>query len=287
MSEANEAHLDAASATGPVSATAEIDSGSTTVVASLSTLWSELPLRTLKTVLIIDAIVIGLYLAALAFATQNHNLFFLLDLESEGNPPSWWYGTQQLLVGIVFLLLATRIFDSVRDIKAFRSLFFAGGLGFTYISLDEVGEVHEIGSRILVNNHAVGVLVLQMQGLLNIHHRIRGAGVWIPVYAIIGTILLIWLVPRAIKAFRVWRGPATTFLIGFGIFAFTAAILQVAGYFTPEGTAIHDIYLITEQALKMAGISIALYGTTQVLASGLESVTQQVAAERQPDVSQD
>lgn len=247
---------------------------------ALLRIWHELPLRALRTALIIDAVVIGLYLLALAVASHNHNLFFLLDMEAEGNPPSWWYGTQQFLVGAVFLILSSGIFSSVRNIRDFRPLFFVAGLGFTYISLDEVGEVHEIGSRILINVHAIARAQMSLQTMLHVHHTPRGGGIWLGVYFLMGIALLIWVVPRGIEAFKLWRKPATTFLVGFGIFVFSAAILQVVGYFTKEGTGIHDVYVITEQALKIGGISIALYGATQVLAEGLTILTRQLSGER-------
>ena len=82
------------------------DAGATTAKESLLAWFDTVPGRALKVVLTADALLLVLYLIGLALATHIHGLFFLLDLKSEGNPPTWWYGTQQFLVGMTFLLLA-------------------------------------------------------------------------------------------------------------------------------------------------------------------------------------
>jgi hypothetical protein len=247
---------------------------------SICALWEALPKRTLRVALAFDGALLALYVIGVLFAYQNPNLFFLLDLEAEGNPPSWWYGSQQLLLALAFLLLASRLFDRIEDIRRFRALFLVSAIGFGFVSLDEVGEVHEIGSRILVDLKFIGHAEQWFeQSVLHIKHRLHGGGIWIAVYALIGVVLLFWLVPQIIRAYKVWSRQVTTVAVGFGIFAFSAAVLQVVGYFTKRGTAAHFIYVFTEQALKMVGISIALYGVVQVVALGLTAVTRALADE--------
>jgi hypothetical protein len=99
------------------------------------------------------------------------------------------------------------------------------------------------------------------------------------VYAIVGLAVLMWLVPRVIAAYKIWPKEVTTVAIGFGIFAFSAAVLQVLGYFTKSGTPLHVLYVVVEQSLKMSGISIALFGALKVLGASMQKLVQQLGEE--------
>ncbi|MDR3686202.1 MAG: hypothetical protein P4L93_04505 [Coriobacteriia bacterium] len=251
---------------------------STELCGSLVRWWRGMPATVFKWALAIDAIFLALYVLSSAFARGSVELVFLLSLEAEGNPPSWWYGSQQLLVALAFLLLASQLFASDERIRRFRSLFLVSGLGFGFISLDEVGEVHEIGSRALVRFKALGAFTETVEhSVFHIKQRIHGGGTWIVVYAIIGIALLFWLVPQIIKAYKVWPKEVGLVAIGFGIFAFSAAVLQVVGYFTKVGTLRHYVYVFVEQGLKMGGMSIALFGVLLVLSAGAIRLTEALA----------
>lgn len=241
--------------------------------------WRAMPSTGLKWALAIDALVLALYVLGAAFWQRSVELWFFVNLEREANPPSWWFGIQQLLVAIVFLMLASRLFESDERIRPLRALFLVSGIGFGFISLDEIGEVHEIGSRLLARSDAIGNLAYRVEhGVFHIKQRIHGGGLWIVVYAIIGVILLFWLVPQVIRAFKLWPREVGLVAVGFGVFAFSAAVLQVLGYFTKVGTMAHYIYVFVEQGLKMAGISIALYGTLLVLSAGAILLTQRLSS---------
>ena len=245
---------------------------------SLLDLWRRLPAAVLRTTLAIDGLFLAFYVLVMAFAAKDHYIVVLLGLEGEGNVPTWWYGSQQLLVAIVFLLLASGLFSADQRLRPLRPLFIVSGLGFGFISLDEVGEVHEIGSRILGRVKEINVLEQQLVSALHIKHRVvGGGGLWIPLYTVIGIAMLVWLVPQVVNAFRVWPKQVTTVAIGFGVFAFSAAVLQVVGYFFKPESPAHNMYVFVEQGLKMVGISIALYGAVQVFAAGADLLTRRLA----------
>jgi hypothetical protein len=245
--------------------------------STLMDLWDRLPVLTLRFALGVNALFVVLYLIGVAFFAKAPNAFFLLSLEREGNPPSWWYGSQQLLVALVFLALASRMFEFDERIRPLRALFFASALGFTFISLDEVGELHELGSRMLLGIKGIQALETTFEhSVLHVKHHLHGGGLWIVVYAIVGVVVLAWLIPRVVEAYKIWPREVITVGVGFGIFAFSAAVLQVLGYFTKSGTSIHVLYVVVEQALKMSGISIALFGALSVLSAGAQRLVQQL-----------
>lgn len=225
-----------------------------------------LPKWVFRVALAVDATFLLLYVVGVTFAVSNRTVFFLLDLNAEGNPPSWWFGTQQFLVALTFLIVASWMFANDTRVQPVRRLFLAAGLGFLFISADEIGELHEIGSRILAGLPAVRTFEGWVMRALHVTHNLRGGGLWIPVYVVLGVALIIWAAPYAVKAYGLWRHQFLIVAMGFGIFAVSAAVLQVVGYFLPTGSTAHNIYVFVEQALKMFGISVVLYGAMQVLA---------------------
>lgn len=251
--------------------------------ASLASLteqwWGRLPAFALRWALAIDGVFLLLYLVGVTWFSKNPNVAFLLSLEREGNPSTWWYGSQQLLVALAFLMLTVRLFEGDDKIRPFRSLFMVSALGFGFISLDEVGEIHEIGSRILVLNRSVGKFLEDFEhNVFHVKHRIHGGGVWIVVYGIIGVVLLFWLVPQVIRAFRAWPKEVAIVGAGFLTFAFSAVVLQVYGYFTKVGSFKHTAYVFVSQGLKMGGMSVALYGVLLVLSAGAIGLTRRLAS---------
>lgn len=262
---------------------AEIDADSKQTKADLIDTWHRLPAFVFRAALTVDGVLLLLYALAVAFMLKAPLLFFLFDLDAEGNPPSWWFGIQQLLVALVFLLLASRIFTSDQRLRPLRPLFLTAGIGFAIISLDEIGELHESVSRLIVNSVRIRGIERRLEKSFHIAHHLRGGGVWIPLYAIIGIVALALLVPYFIKAYQLWRHQVVTAAIGFVVFVASAAILQVVGYFFPVRTLAHRIYVFVEQGLKMGGVSIVLYGITQVLGIGAERLTLRIGGDPVPD----
>lgn len=279
MTDSTDAAMAQGHPTDPVpAATAEPALDPVELSDSLVAWWRAMPGVILKWALGIDALVLVLYGMGAVFFQRSPELYFLLNLEREGNPPSWWFGSQQLLVALVFLMLAAHVFASDERIRQFRALFLVSGLGFGFISLDEIGEIHEMISRFLVRYETVGSFLEDFEhNVFHVKHRIHGGGAWIVIYAVIGIVLLFWLVPQIVKAFKVWPKAVGMVAAGFGTFAFSAAVLQVFGYFTKVGTSAHYIYVVVEQGLKMAGISVALYGALLVLSAGAVRLTQTLA----------
>ena len=245
---------------------------------TLEAWWATLPRVVLLWTLAIDVAWLTIYAIGVTFFSKNPNVSFLMSLEREGNPSTWWYGSQQFLVALAFLCLATRLFDSVENIRRFRALFTMSALGFGFISLDEVGQIHEIGSRIIVLYRPIGKFLEDFEHtFFHVKHRIHGGGVWIVVYLVIGLVVLIWLVPQIIRAFRAWPREVLIVGIGFLVFTISAVVLQVYGYFTKFGTFKHTAYVYISQGLKMGGISVCLYGALLVVSAGAIALTRQLA----------
>lgn len=248
------------------------------LAGTLEAWWAKLPRLVLTWVLAIDALWLVIYVIGVSFFSKNPNVSFLMSLEREGNPSTWWYGSQQLMVALAFLCLTMRLFDSEERIRRFRSLFMVSALGFGFISLDEVGQIHEIGSRIIVLYRPIGKFLENFEHtVFHVKHRVHGGGIWIAVYAVIGIIVLIWLVPQVVRAFKEWPREVMIVAAGFIVFAISAVVLQVYGYFTKVGTFKHFAYVFVSQGLKMTGISICLYGALLVLSAGAISLTHRLA----------
>ena len=253
-------------------------SSGATLAGTLEAWWTRLPRLVLTWALAFDALWLFIYVIGVRFFSKSPDAAFLMSLEREGNPSTWWYGSQQLLVALVFLCLATRLFDSVDRIRRFRALFTMSALGFGFISLDEVGQIHEMGSRLIVLYRPIGKFLEDFEHhVFHVKHRVHGGGVWIVVYSVIGVLVLIWLIPQLIRAFREW--PREVLLVGAGfiVFAISAVVLQVYGYFTKVGTFKHTAYVFVSQGLKMSGISVCLYGALLVLSAGAIALTRSLA----------
>jgi len=255
------------------------DSDRGRTVSDLLATWRRLPTFVLRAALTIDGIALLLYALAVGFMLKAPLLFFLFDLDAEGNPPSWWFGVQQLLVALVFLLLASRIFASDERLRPLRPLFVTAGIGFGIISLDEIGELHETISKLIEKSVKIRGFERRLTKSLHVTHHLRGGGLWIPLYAIIGIVALALLAPYFVKAYKLWRREVLTVVIGFAVFVASAALLQVVGYFFPIRSLAHRVYVFVEQGLKMGGVTIVLWGVAQVLSSGLERVTTLVAGD--------
>ena len=149
-----------------------------------------IPRRILTFVLAVDVAWLLLYLLALATATHTPNLFFMMNLKAEGNPPTWWFGTQDMLVAITFLLLGSRLFASDSRVQPVRRLFLALGIGFACISADEVGQIHEKFAPMLEQNTAIKGGEEALMRALHVSHALHGGGLWMVVYLIIGIALM-------------------------------------------------------------------------------------------------
>jgi hypothetical protein len=195
-------------------------------------------------------------------------LTFLFDVEGEGNIPAWWSGAQLLLIGLVCFTLAMWFFQSDERIAPLRRLFLVTGLAFAYLSADEIGSIHEHVSEMLQAWHWLNQVETKLLAALGKRvHRFHGGSLWIPLFAVIGVVLIAWLWPQFKLAWKLWRREMFLLALGFGVLVFGAVVLEGVGDFIPPAAKlVKHMSVGFEEGLEMLGASIVLYSVMRILA---------------------
>jgi hypothetical protein len=231
--------------------------------------WKLLPRRVLIGALIVDAFLAIAYAltADLPKTPTAKPLTFLFGLNGEGNIPAWFSGAQLLLIGLAFLVLASWIFQSDERIAALRRLFFTVGLAFVYLSADEVGQVHEKMSAVAQSWHPLYLFEIRLLAAIGFKRRkLHGGSIWIPLFAIVGLILLIWLWPQIKKAWKLWRKEILLLALGFAILALGATVVETVGNLLHSSIE-REVQVGIEEMLELVGASVMLYAAMRVLAA--------------------
>lgn len=224
-----------------------------------------------------DALVVGLYVLVAATVPVREVLFFMFDLNQEANFPSWYSSVQLLLVAIAMLALASPLFRDVPEVSALRRLWLVLGCGFVYLSADEGAVVHERASQILVQRQAAFASVLRALGMTA---KLRGGGVWIAVYAVVGLALVALLAPTIRPTLRTWPRQSLLFFAGFGLlFAGGIVVEGVSGVLHLAGAA-HLAEVALEEGLEFVGQTVLLVATTSVIAAA--AVMRETTAQAPP-----
>jgi hypothetical protein len=232
--------------------------------------WALVPKRVITGALILDVFFMIAYVITqhLAATPTTKPLIFLFDLNGEGNPTAWWQGGQLLLVGLAFFVLALWFMQGDERIAPLRRLFFVAGLTFTYLSADEVGQIHENTSQMLQSWHWLNQVETKAFAAIGKKvHRFHGGSVWIPLFAVIGIALIVWLWPQFKLAWKLWRREILLLAIGFGVLVFAATVLESLGDLIPQSA--HTLRVIEvgiEETLESVGSSIVLYSVMRVVA---------------------
>jgi hypothetical protein len=247
--------------------------------------WALTPRRVLIGALCFDAFFMLTYIITqlLRVTPTTKPLIFLVDLNAEGNAAAWWQGSQLLLIALSFFALALWFFQGVEKVAPLRRLFFVAGLAFTYLSADEIGQVHENMSRVLQSWHAFGMFELRVLNAMGIHlkHSIRGGSVWIIVFAIVGLLLIWWLWPQIRLAWKLWRREIILLVVGFGVLVFAGTVIESLGDFIPRNAySIRVIEVGIEESMESLGASIILFSAVSVLAAAGAAVLPGVAPKR-------
>lgn len=232
--------------------------------------WELLPKRTLAGALIVDAFFILAYALTIGLphTPTAKPLIFLFDLNAEGNVSSWWAGTQLLLIGLTFFMLSLWVFQSDDRIAPLRRLFFVTGLAFTYLSADEIGQVHESVSKILQSWHFLNLVEIRLLAALGHKmHKLHGGSLWIPLFAIIGVALIWWLWPQFRLGWKLWRREILLLALGFGVLVFGAVVIEASGDLIPRAAVtLRLVEIGVEEAFELVGASLMLYSGARVLA---------------------
>jgi hypothetical protein len=238
--------------------------------------WTRLPRRILVVALCADALLalfhVGVVLMPIGPASRP--LKFLFGLNGEGNVPSWYSGTQLLLVGLTFFALSLWFFQSDERLAPLRKLLIVFGTVFTYLSADEVGQIHERLSALVQSWH--WLRMVEYRTLIALGRkagRIRGGGIWIPVFVVFGAALLWWLWPLIKSALRHWRREFVLMGVGFGILVFGAVVVEALGAAIPKtATTARDVQVGIEESFEMVGVSVMLYAAMRVLAAAASRI---------------
>lgn len=239
--------------------------------AELRDNWKLLPKRALVGALIADAFVVLMYslTIGLPHTPSAKPLIFLFDLNAEGNFSSWFAGTQMLLIGLTFLLLSAWFFQADERIAPLRRLFFVTGLAFSYLSADEVGQIHENVSKLLQSWHALNLVEIRLLAALGHKvHKLHGGSLWIPLFAIIGIALIWWLWPQFKLGWKLWHREILLLALGFGVLVFGAVVIEALGDLIPN--SMYTLKLVeigVEEAFELVGASVMLYSGVRVLAA--------------------
>jgi hypothetical protein len=233
--------------------------------------WARFPRRVLTFALCVDALLLVLHacVSLMPISSASRPLTFLFGLNGEGNVPAWYSGTQLLLVGLVFFLLSSWFFQSDERIAPLRRLLTVSGIVFTYLSADEVGQIHERMSALVQSWH--WLRMVEYKTLIALGRkagRIHGGGAWIPIFIVAGIALLWWLWPQIKVALRHWRTEFVLIGVGLGMLVFGAVFIEMLGAAIPKGALLlRDIEVGIEETFEITGVSVILYGVLRVLAA--------------------
>lgn len=232
--------------------------------------WALLPKRVLTFALSADALLALLYAltAPLPRTPATKPLIFLFDLNGEGNVPAWYSGAQLLLIALACFALSLWFFQRDERIAPLRRLFVVCGLAFTYLSADEVGQIHENCSQILQSWHWLNLVEIRTLAALGRKvHRLHGGSLWIPIFLVGGAALLWWLRPQLRLAWKLWRREVLLLAIGFGTIVFGAVCVEMLGDMIPKGAdAMRLVEVGFEEGFELVGASIMLYAIARILA---------------------
>jgi hypothetical protein len=238
--------------------------------------WSKLPKRALITALALDAFFMIAYVITqhLPATPAAKPLIFVFDLNAEGNPAAWWQGNQLLLTAFGFFALSLWFFQADDRVAPLRRLFVVCGLAFTYFSMDEIGQVHENMSQMLQAWHWLNQVETHLFAAFGKKvHRFHGGSLWIPIFAVIGVALIVWLWPQFKLAWRLWRREILFLAIGFGVLVFSATVIESLGDLIPKDAyTLRVIEVAIEETGESIGSSIVLYSVASVLAVAAASV---------------
>jgi hypothetical protein len=194
------------------------------------------------------------YLLNFAIGQPAEKLTLILDLEGEANLPTWYASTKLFIVAALLGLFARQHFEP----SQLRSWPLVGlALAFLAFSADETAQIHEwVGYK-------VDTVVLEggtRAGTLFDHTGLWMFLVGLPVAAAIG--VLIWSV-----RFYLGRAPGVVskYVAGCGVLMLGAVGLEMLRNFVAPGTGAHVVQVCAEELLEMAGVTLILWGTLDLL----------------------
>lgn len=234
----------------------------------LGTAW--LP-RLVGTLLAVDLTLGALYLANAGVGKPSWFITRLLDLDGEGNLPTWYSSSQLLLLGVLlgaFVMVGT-------DWRATRAWeLMALPLLCVALSIDEVAQVHEwLGDK--------------SDMLFATGNRAES---WLPRT---GLWFLILGLPFVLLVARLWHGfmpslrerprVVRRLLAGFVIYTGSAVGLEALSNLVTSGSALSTIQIAAEEVGEMLGVTLLVWAAGDLLAiHRLRWTTAKIGADEWP-----
>jgi hypothetical protein len=178
----------------------------------------------------------------------------LFDLDSEQNVPTWYASIKLLSVAVLLTCFA----QHMRKRGAGRWTLWLAAAVFFVLSLDEYAQIHEcVGSRASEFFRAWPVTA-------DVNWSLR---VWVMVFVppLLAAIAVSW---RGLRPFLVGRPQvARRFLLGFGIFLFSAAGIELMYHLmSPDSVGVY-VEILFEEVGEMIGVTLILWATYALLVS--------------------
>ena len=218
--------------------------------------WRALPRRLFIALTALDTLFVAAYLALIALGRHKNELFVLFNLDKEANLPSWYAGTQLFIVAIGYLVLGSRLIPVRRKTAILRPLWLLMGVGFTFLSADEVGAVHERMSRPLMR-----------MKVFNFHYLDQ----WMVLYLLVAAVIIIVFGRLFLWFWREWRTEVMLFALGFGVLAGGAIAAEMVHISrNMEGMRLL-LEVGVEEWLEMFGVTILILPAYRILAYAMGS----------------
>ena len=177
---------------------------------------------------------------------------FFVDMDQEGNLPTWFAGAQLFTIGMLAMLIAR-----LRDFEAppSRTFFVVAGLLFIFLSMDETAAFHE--KITLATKHVEWV-----------PHFPGHRGVWAFLYLPFGLILVIAARRDVLALWQRYRSDCVLLSAGILTFLVGAAAFDIfAIYVLPgrEPSFLYQLQVAGEESLEMLGANLAIWAGLRLL----------------------
>jgi len=212
--------------------------------------WRSLPKRLFFALATFDTLFVGVFFAFILLGRNSSQLFTLFNLDKEANLPSWYAGMQLFLIAIGYLVLGSRLVPDRRKAAALRPLWLMLGVGFTLLSADEVGAVHE----------RMGHTLWHLK-----FFNFRYLDQWMVLYSLIAIVLILVFSKQLLMAWREWRLEVLLFVLGFGVLASGAFVAEIAQISRRWVGTRHLLEIGVEEWLELFGATILALPAYRIL----------------------
>lgn len=176
-------------------------------------------------------------------------LFLFLDLDGEVNIPTWFSSAQLLMVGVLMMVFVIGKYQ--QNERAYTMLL--GSLGFTFLSLDEFVQLHELFGAIC------DILLRDRKETI-----FQKTGFWMVFLAPI-FLGLFWVWWRSMKYYLVGFAGKGKLLMGMLVFVGGATVVEIFSNFAQGNLMV--VGVLVEELGEMAGITLFLWGVYELCIS--------------------